>query len=179
MKCNGSYVEIIIEITIWLSNCLSRGPWLIHGWPHRDLGCQRWWSRSGVHRLSQHLVDEHPNELEELKDADNGEAKEETNGTTHIGQDAAKCVLGKVLDNHGGPGVIIDLDPQKAKMKVRSHHLYHTTYIPAFTFYLLCTKFLTLPFISLSDSFPTLSKASLVNVIFCNGIRLMMVLYTS
>ena len=72
-------------------------------------------------------MDAHPNELEELKDADDGEAKEETNGTTHIGQDAAKCVLGKVLDNHGGPGVIIDLDPQKATMQVRPCHLCHPT----------------------------------------------------
>ena len=72
-------------------------------------------------------MDAHPNELEELKDADDGEAKEETNGTTHIGQDAAKCVLGKVLDNHCGPGVIIDLDPQKAKMKVSSYHLFLPT----------------------------------------------------
>ena len=122
-------------------------------------------------------MDAHSNELEELKDADNGEAKEETNGTTHIGQDAAKCVLGKVLDNHCGPGVIIYLDPQKATMKVRS--CVHAIYVILQTsvyFYLLCTKFLTFSFISLSDSFPTLSKASLVKVIFCNVIRPFMVI---
>ena len=120
-------------------------------------------------------MDAHPNELEELKDADNREAKEETNGTTHVGQDAAKCVFRKVLDNHCGPGVIVDLDPQKAKMYVRSCH-FMSSYKLVFTFYLLCTKLLTFSFISLSDSFPTLSKASLVNVIFCNVIRPLMVI---
>ena len=54
--------------------------------------------------------------------------------------------------------------------------LFLLCYKLVFTFYLLCTKFLTFSFMSLSDSFPTLPKASLVNVIFCNVIRPLMVI---
>ena len=57
----------------------------IHGRPHRDLGRRRCGNWFGVHHLSHALVDAHADELEELKDADNGEAEEEADGATHAG----------------------------------------------------------------------------------------------